>query len=179
MLKEKFGTKSLSIRKMSFHDLEGVYDIEKLSNPTPWSKTSFSDCLRGFYQNLILTIDKEQVAFCIMTVNFTESHLLNISVHPNYRNQGIGEILLKVSEKKAIKKGVTDIFLEVRESNKNAISFYKKNKYKYVGIRKNYYKLNSGREDGLIFTKHLEVSKLNSFFNQMTYMITSIFKIKN
>ena len=179
MLKEKFGTKSLSIRKMSFHDLEGVYDIEKLSNPTPWSKTSFSDCLRGFYQNLIVAIDKEQVAFCIMTVNFTESHLLNISVHPNYRNQGIGEILLKVSEKKAIKKGVTDIFLEVRESNKNAISFYKKNKYKYVGIRKNYYKLNSGREDGLIFTKHLEVSKLNSFFNQMTYMITSIFKIKN
>ena len=104
MLKEKFGTKSLSIRKMSFHDLQGVYDIEKLSNPTPWSKTSFSDCLRGFYQNLIVTIDKEQVAFCIMTVNFTESHLLNISVHPNYRNQGIGEILLKVSEKKAIKK---------------------------------------------------------------------------
>ena len=104
MLKEKFGTKSLSIRKMSFHDLQGVYDIEKLSNPTPWSKTSFSDCLRGFYQNLIVTLDKEQVAFCIMTVNFTESHLLNISVHPNYRNQGIGEILLKVSEKKAIKK---------------------------------------------------------------------------
>ena len=179
MLKEKIGMKSLSIRKMSFPDFQRVYDIEKLSNPTPWSKTSFSDCLRGFYQNLIVTIDKEQVAFCIMTVNFTESHLLNISVHPNYRNQGIGEILLKVSEKKAIKKGVTDIFLEVRESNKNAISFYKKNKYKYVGIRKNYYKLNSGREDGLIFTKHLEVSKLNSFFNQMTYMITSIFKIKN
>ena len=179
MLKEKFGTKSLSIRKMSFHDLQGVYDIEKLSNPTPWSKTSFSDCLRGFYQNLIVTIDKEQVAFCIMTVNFTESHLLNISVHPNYRNQGIGEILLKVSEKKAIKKGVTDIFLEVRESNKNAISFYKKNKYRYVGIRKNYYKLNSGREDGLIFTKHLEISKLNSFFNQMTYMIKNIFRIKS
>ena len=179
MLKEKFGTKSLSIRKMSFHDLQEVYDIEKLSNPTPWSKTSFSDCLRGFYQNLIVTLGKEQVAFCIMTVNFTESHLLNISVHPNYRHQGIGEILLKVSEKKAMKKGVTDIFLEVRESNKNAISFYKKNKYRYVGIRKNYYKLNSGREDGLIFTKHLEISKLNSFFNQMTYMITSIFKIKN
>ena len=179
MLKEKFGTKSLSIRKMSFHDLQGVYDIEKLSNPTPWSKTSFSDCLRGFYQNLIVTLDKEQVAFCIMTINFTESHLLNISVHPNYRNQGIGEILLQVSEKKAIKKGITDIFLEVRESNKNAISFYKKNKYRYVGIRKNYYKLNSGREDGLIFTKHLEISKLNSFFNQMTYMIKNIFRIKS
>ena len=179
MQREKFGSKTLNIKKMTFKDLEDVYQIEKLSNPTPWSQTSFSDCLKGFYQNLLITLDSETVAFCIMTVNFTESHLLNISVHPNYRYQGIGEILLKVSEKKAMKKGVTDIFLEVRESNKNAISFYKKNKYRYVGIRKNYYKLNSGREDGLIFTKHLEVSKLNSFFNQMTYMITSILKIKN
>ena len=57
--------------------------------------------------------------------------------------------------------------------------FTKNKKSEYFGIRKNYYKLNSGREDGLIFTKHLEIGKLSSFFNQMTYMITSIFKIKN
>lgn len=47
-----------------------------------------------------------------------------------------------------------------------------------MGIRKNYYKNSSGREDGLIFTKHLKISKLNSLYNQMTYMITSILKIK-
>ena len=179
MQREKFGSKTLNIKKMTFKDLEDVYEIEKLSNPTPWSQTSFSDCLKGFYQNLIITLDSETIAFCIMTINFTESHLLNISVHPNYRHKGIGEILLKMSEKKSINKGVSDIFLEVRESNKNAILFYKKNGYKYVGIRKNYYKNSSGREDGLIFTKHLKISKLNSLYNQMTYMITSILKIKN
>ena len=179
MQREKFGSKTLNIKKMTFKDLEDVYQIEKLSNPTPWSQASFSDCLKGFYQNLIITLDSETIAFCIMTINFTESHLLNISVHPNYRHKGIGEILLKISEKKSINKGVSDIFLEVRESNKNAISFYKKNGYKYVGIRKNYYKNSPGREDGLIFTKHLKVSKLNSLYNQMTYMITSLLKIKN
>ena len=44
-------------------EVREFYDIEKLSNPTPWSKTSFSDCLKGFYQNLIVTLDREQVAF--------------------------------------------------------------------------------------------------------------------
>ena len=179
MQKEKFGLKTLNIKRMTFEDLEDVYNIEKLSNPTPWSKTSFSDCLKGFYQNLIVTLDSETVAFCIMTINFTESHLLNISVHPDHRHKGIGEFLLETSEIKSINKGVSDFFLEVRESNKNAISFYKKNGYKYVGIRKNYYKNISGREDGLIFAKHLKISKLNSIYNQMTYMITSLLKIRN
>ena len=32
-----------------------------------------------------------------------------------------------------------DIFLEVRESNKVAINFYKKNNFKEISIRKNYY----------------------------------------
>ena len=164
---------------MTYKDLEEVFNIENLSNPTPWSKASFSDCLKGFYQNLIVLVDNEIVAFCIMTINFTESHLLNISVHPDFRHKGIGEILLKESEKRSLKKGIKDIFLEVRKSNIHAISFYKKNGYRYVGIRKNYYKLEVGREDGLIFTKHLKISKLNSFLNQMTYMITNILNIKN
>ena len=104
MQKEKFGLKTLNIKRMTFEDLEDVYNIEKLSNPTPWSKTSFSDCLKGFYQNLIVTLDSETVAFCIMTINFTESHLLNISVHPDHRHKGIGEILLETSEKNLLIK---------------------------------------------------------------------------
>ncbi len=177
MQKEKFGTKVLNIKKMTFQDLDRVYSIELLSNPTPWSKASFSDCLKSSYQNLVVIVENEIVAFCIMTINFTESHLLNISVHPDNRYLGIGKILLKESEKKSIKKGISDIFLEVRESNYNAISFYKKNDYRYVGIRKNYYKKDIGREDGLIFTKHLKISKLNRFLNQITYMISNIFRI--
>ena len=88
------------------------------------------------------------------------------------RHKGIGEILLETSEK-IINKGVSDIFLEVREFNKRYF-LYKKNGYKYVGIRKNYYKNILEERDGLIFAKHLKISKLNSIYNQMTYMITSL-----
>ena len=34
---------------------------------------------------------------------------------------------------------IKNIFLEVRESNQTAINFYKKNKFKEISIRKNYY----------------------------------------
>ena len=66
------------------------------------------------------------MGFCISTVNFTESHLLNISIHPDHRSKGLGQVLLEESEKELNKKGVSDIFLEVRNSNIGAINFYKK-----------------------------------------------------
>ena len=83
-------------------------------------------------------------------------------MHPEFRSQGIGQLLLNKSEQEAKKKGVSDIFLEVRDSNEKAIEFYKKNNYKNVGKRKNYYRLSQGREDGLIFTKHMNLSSLES-----------------
>jgi len=129
MQREKFGSKTLNIKKMTFKDLEDVYEIEKLSNPTPWSQTSFSDCLKGFYQNLIITLDSDTVAFCIMTINFTESHLLNISVHPNYRHKGIGEILLKI-----IFSNIIAIFIFYFLINLLESSLVYVNNYKFIFI---------------------------------------------
>ena len=80
---------------------------------------------------------------------------------------------------KTIKANVKTVVQYFANFEMKAAEIAQKNGYKYVGIRKNYYKNSSGREDGLIFTKHLKISKLNSLYNQMTYMITSILKIKN
>ena len=44
------------------------------------------------------------------------------------------------------------VFLEVRESNKVAISFYKKLNFKEVGRREGYYKKDSGRESALLMS---------------------------
>ena len=178
MKKGKLGLENFKIREMLSSDLDEVFKIENLSNPTPWSFSSFLDCLKGNYLNLVVEDGKQVIGYCISTINFTESHLLNISIKPNHRNLGIGEILLDYSEKECIKKGVKDIFLEVRKSNQPAISFYKKMNYRYVGLRKNYYKTNSGREDGLIYSKHMEINKLISIFRQLTYVIKNIISFK-
>jgi|TARA_B110000305_G_C19444287_1_gene643808 ribosomal-protein-alanine N-acetyltransferase len=177
MIKKRLGIKDFKIRKMTADDLDEVFKIENLSNPTPWSTASFLDCLKGNYLNLVVTKNNTTIAFCISSINFTESHLLNISINPVYRGLGIGKFLLKRIESECLGNGIKDIFLEVRESNKIAISFYKSMNYRYVGIRKNYYKAELGREDGFIYTKHMEISKFLSLSRQMIYIIKKLLKI--
>ena len=72
--------KSYKFRSLEFKDLDQIMEIEKLSNPTPWSIGSFIDCINSSYQNIVIL--KMTLWICISTVNFTESHLLNISIHP-------------------------------------------------------------------------------------------------
>ena len=72
-----------------------------------------------------------------------------IIVEKKYRNLGIANKLLNFMENKH--KGINNITLEVRESNKEAISFYLKNGFKQVTKRKNYYK----DEDGILMIKNL------------------------
>ena len=70
-----------------------------------------------------------------------------IIVDTQYRKRGIGTLLLNEIEQ----KGIKNITLEVRESNKVAIEFYKKNGYRIEAIRKNYY----GSENGYLMLKEL------------------------
>ena len=107
------------------------------------------------YEFYVSLEDEKVIGFFIASFSLLEGHLLNISVAPNMKRQGIGNELLKKAENISNKFGIKEIFLEVRESNQEAINFYKKNGFVEVGIRKNYYKLYEGREDALIFSKKL------------------------
>ena len=71
-----------------------------------------------------------------------------IIVDNNYRKLGIATKLLKYLEDSYKLDNIT---LEVRESNKEAISFYLKDGFKEVTRRKNYYK----DEDGILMIKNL------------------------
>jgi len=62
--------------------------------------------------------------------------LLSIFVDKNSRYQHIGTDLIKSLKKLSFNKTIT---LEVSNKNEAAIALYKKNDFKEVGIRKNYY----------------------------------------
>ena len=69
---------------------------------------------------------------------------MNIVTRKNYRNKGVGTLLLRelISICKEFK--ANSIFLEVSEDNEPAIKLYKKLGFENVGIRKNYYKDKNG-----------------------------------
>ena len=54
-----------------------------------------------------------------------------------------------------------DIFLEVRESNQVAINFYKKNKFKEISVRKNYY--SEPNENAIIMKLEVNNEQWNLF----------------
>ena len=144
----------INFRPMNKNDIYYVHGIESLTNETPWSENNFYDALR-FSKADVVTIDGKVNGYVIYQYVMDEIHLLNISVAPQFIGKSIGYQLLKrvVDQSKYTFK--KRIFLEVRESNQRAIKFYRRNGFQEAGVRKNYYKLNFGREDGLIMQKNL------------------------
>ena len=72
--------------------------------------------------------------YIIIFDNSEAFEIMKIGVLEENRKTGIGKKLInKIKEKEK------NIFLEVRETNISAVSFYLANDFKKVGIRKNYY----------------------------------------
>ena len=85
----------LDYRYMTELDLEAVLEIERLSNPFPWTQQNFIDCLRRDYYCLIQTHSDGVSGFAIQSIALDEAHLLNIGVSSNKRRQGLGSDLLE------------------------------------------------------------------------------------
>lgn len=76
--------------------------------------------------------------------------IINVVIDKNYQHQGYGQALFLEMEKDAKKDNCTEIMLEVKENNSQAIKFYLKQGYEQISIRKNYYQ---DRTNALIMKK--------------------------
>lgn len=77
-----------------------------------------------------------------------EAHITLLAVHPDYRREGLGLLLLSALLRLAKMRGLERATLEVRASNHTALSLYQKFGFQEAGRRRRYYK-DSG-EDALI-----------------------------
>ena len=145
----------LDYRYMTELDLEAVLEIERLSNPFPWTEQNFIDCLRRDYYCLIQTHSDRVSGFAIQSIALDEAHLLNIGVSSNKRRQGLGSDLLEKIIYASEAMGSNKIFLEVRVSNVAATNLYLDFGFKQIGVRKDYYRLPEGKEDALLMSKSL------------------------
>ncbi len=141
------------IRPMREEDLELVLDNENSAYDFPWSKTIFSDCLHVGYCCWVIEREGIIVGHGVMTVAAGESHILNLSVHPEFQGIGLGRMLLTHLLELALDRDVNMTFLEVRPTNFSAIKLYLDIGFDEIGSRRNYYPAKMGREDALIFAK--------------------------
>lgn len=145
---------NITIEPMTYWDLEQVAAIERASFKRPWQPGGFraemerkpSICLIARHGPIVY-------GYLIFWLITPEIHILNIAVKPDIRRMGLGKLMLNYLIEYAKEVGVTEIFLEVRPSNKGAMQLYENAGFETTGVRKNYYA--EDKEDALLMTLHL------------------------
>jgi ribosomal-protein-alanine N-acetyltransferase len=166
-------THSYLLRHMRLEDVPQVVMIDQASFPNPWSPRTYqfeitnrntsqmavlelpdlypvrAGGLRGVVQRLLSPrIPGVIVGYGGCWLIAGEAHISTIAVHPDFRGQGLGELLLIGMLQRGINLGGAYSVLEVRASNLTAQALYEKYGYKVVGRRKGYYRDNN--EDALL-----------------------------
>ncbi|WP_281971620.1 MULTISPECIES: ribosomal protein S18-alanine N-acetyltransferase [unclassified Polynucleobacter] len=156
---------NFQFRVMEKSDISQVCEIESASHLHPWSEKNFMDCLEHQYWNYVLLEESshsQKVGYCIVMPGVEELHLLNITIHPQFRRQNIASRALSAIEEIGLTHHYIKMLLEVRRSNTSAIRMYEKLGYQLIGVRKDYYPMAKGdnfsREDALVMEKFLRKS---------------------
>lgn len=144
-------------RPMLYDDVQRVMEIENQAYSHTWTIGIFNDCIRVGYECWVLEMMGGIQAFGLVSIAANESHILNICVAREYQRQGYGRQMLHKLLDVAEKKGADFIYLEVRDSNEAAIHLYDGEGFSRLGVRKNYYPADAGREDALVFAKALNL----------------------
>jgi ribosomal-protein-alanine N-acetyltransferase len=142
-------------RPMKEPDLVDILLIEHNSYIFPWSETIFEDCLRVGYCCWVLEYEDSIIAYGVMSVAVGECHILNLCVKPEYQNNGWGQTMLQHLLEIACSHGAKVAFLEVRPSNEHAFNMYTNAGFNEVGMRRDYYPAEFGREDAKILARTL------------------------
>ncbi len=135
-------------------DVPEVIQIETAVQSHPWSPGIFQDCIRVGYTCWVCRENNTTiVGYLIQSIAAEEMHILNVCIHPDWQRMNLGTLLVQQAEEAGKKKNANISYLEVRPGNTPAIRLYQKLGYKKIGIRKNYYPTDSGREDAIVMSK--------------------------
>ena len=147
--------KYLSYYELTENDLHDILQIERAAYDFPWSELIFRDCIQSEYQCIGISVYERLEGYMIVSKILDEAHLLNICLSKNYRGQGLGSVALDylVSELKMTRH--KRLFLEVRPSNLRALALYNHKGFEIIGLRKDYYPAQGGREDAITMVLHI------------------------
>lgn len=132
------------ITKMTLDDLNNIKDNLISDFDDFWNYSVFKSELESDSSHYLVVKDNSKIiGFAGIKVILPDADIMNIVVKKDFRNQGIGSLLLKELINLSKSLNIKNLFLEVNEKNTPAISLYNKFGFKKISIRKNYYKNNN------------------------------------
>ncbi len=148
-LAANMATEIAQLEDVLFNDnLEAIYEIDKM--------------IKVVYVRL----DTKLIAFLTFKREGQSVEMYNFGVDPAHQKQGIGTQMLNTLKQ-------FDCILEVRETNINAINFYKNNNFYESYIRKNYY----GAEHAIVLERK-RMMKQNAYA-KINLVLNVVEKLEN
>lgn len=142
------------VTPMRRRHLRGVLRIEGKVYPRPWSPSLFAGelALTDSRIYVVARIDAAVVGYAGLMVVAEDGHITTIAVDPASQRRGIATRMLLQLVDRGMVRGVEQLTLEVRHSNRQAQELYRTFGFAPAGIRRGYYADN--REDALVMWAH-------------------------
>ena len=144
----------LAVKKIEHRHIKDIALLEEVCFSTPWSEETILSAFKTGTKFFVAESNGIVLGYVGISAIIDEGYITNIAVFPEYRNMGVATALLKELFLFAKENSLAFISLEVRQSNKNAISLYEKFGFIIDGKRKNFY--THPTEDALIMTKRFD-----------------------
>jgi [ribosomal protein S18]-alanine N-acetyltransferase len=131
---------STRIRPATKLDLETIYRIEDESFSDPYPNRLLTKLLRDCPKNfLVAEVDPGAViGYCVASIHEEISHLISIGVLRQYRRRGVATALMEALLM-SLGPEITEVVLEVKQENAEAIRLYEALGFREVNLIQNYY----------------------------------------
>jgi [ribosomal protein S18]-alanine N-acetyltransferase len=134
---------SRTLRTMTPEDLDAVLVLERsLFGEEAWSRPMLEGELaeqpRSRYY-LVADDDGVLTGYAGLLVAANQADVVTLAVAADRWGQGAGSALLEALLAEAVRRGCTEVFLEVRADNTRAQRLYRRYGFSQIGIRKGYY----------------------------------------
>ena len=110
--------------------------------------------LPGTFAFIVAALDAS-AGFVLARTAGEESEILTIAVDPERRRHGLGRKLLVAAMDEARKRGAQEMFLEVADDNRAALTLYRAAGFSDVGTRAGYYSEGGKLRDALTLKRSI------------------------
>ena len=129
----------MQLRQMTENDLPEVLELQRELAFQDWNEKQFQSEIHANYAYCVVCENEGKLlGYAIFHLLGPDSELLSIATQESEQRKGIGSMLLNAGLDKLNADG-DQCFLEVRDGNIKARSFYEKHDFKLYNIRKKYY----------------------------------------
>jgi ribosomal-protein-alanine N-acetyltransferase len=149
---------------MTSADLDAVLELElELFGEEAWSRPMLEGELAQQPDSrhyLVAEQDGQVIGYAGLLAAGGQADVVTIAVTARHQGQGTGAALLDALLAEALRRGCTEIFLEVRVDNLRAQQLYRTRGFEQIGLRRGYYQPSGA--DALVMRRSLAVESAES-----------------